>query len=303
MKPIVLITGANGMLAKQLAKQLIKKYSVRFLTRKVTKSDEYLWDLNRKYIDPKSLEGVDHIIHLAGSSIAEKSWSENRKKVISSSRIDSSQLILDELKKYQITIKSFISASATGYYGSITSDTIFNEESPKGNDYLGDVCAQWEQKAHLFKSEKIAQRVAIVRIGVVLSANNQVLSRMSQPIKYGVGAAVGTGKQYMPWIHIEDLCGIFKFVLTNEELNETFNAVAPTDTTNTEITKQIAKRINRKIILPNIPKFVIKLLFGEMSTIILEGSRVSPDKIIKHGFNFKYNTLAEALNNIYSNKS
>ena len=135
MKKIVLITGANGMLAKQLAKQLEKEYSLRFLTRNVTQVNEYLWDLKSKYIDPKALIGVHYIIHLAGSSISEKRWSEKRKQSILSSRVDSGRLILQELKKNKINIDGFISASAIGYYGTTTSETIFDEERPKGNDY------------------------------------------------------------------------------------------------------------------------------------------------------------------------
>lgn len=297
-KPIVLITGANGMLAKELAIQLVDKYSIRFLTRNVTKDNEYLWDLHRKYIDPKAFIGVHSIIHLAGSPIVDKRWSKSRKRMILSSRVDSSRLIAEELKKNKITINSFISASAIGYYGATTSKVIFNENSPKGTDYLSDVCAQWEHAAQLFKSESIAENVSIVRIGVVLSKNNKVVNKIVTPIKLGVGAAVGTGSQFMPWIHLEDLAGIFKFILTNKQVNETFNAVAPVYITNQELTSAIAKLINRKILLPNIPKFVMKVLFGEMSIVLLEGSKVSAEKIIKHGFEFKYDTIDKTLRNV-----
>jgi uncharacterized protein (TIGR01777 family) len=298
MKQVVLITGANGMLAKHLEKLLMNKYSIRFLTRNVTQDNEYFWDLETKYIDPKALMGVHYIIHLAGSSIANKRWNEKRKHTILSSRVDSSYLLLEELKKHQIKIEGFISASAIGFYGTTTTDTIFNEESPKGSDYLSTVCSKWEHAAHLFKSEDVAASVSVVRIGIILSENGGALLKMVQPIKYGFGSGIGKGNQYMPWIHIQDLSEIFKFILEKKQINETFNAVSPEHTTNIEFTKKIAKAVNRKIILPNIPAFIMKILFGEMAILLLKGSRVSSEKIVKKGFKFKYENLDTALNNI-----
>lgn len=303
MKKKILITGANGMLSKQLTKQLESEYSIRFLTRKVTRSNEYLWDLKKSYIDPNALKGVHTIIHLAGSSIANKRWTKKRKQDILSSRVDSAHLILEELKKNQITIDSFISASAIGYYGTITTNFIFNEESPKGNDFLSNVCGKWEDAAHEFKSSNIANRVAIIRIGIILAKNDGALKKIIQPIKYGLGSGIGTGNQYMPWIHIQDLCSLFKFVIMNKHISGTFNAVSPEHITNIELTKRIGKVLNRPIILPNISKFIIQVLFGEMGLILLNGSRVSSDKIISTGFNFNYENLNNALNNILQTKN
>ena len=298
MKQVILITGANGMLAGYLAKQLSSEYYIRFLTRNVTKDNEYLWDLKNKYIDPKGLMGVNYIIHLAGSSIAEKRWSKKRKQIILSSRIDSGRLILEELKKHQIKIDAFISASAIGYYGTITSETIFNEESSQGKDFLSYVCRDWENTAQLFKSENIADRVSVVRCGIILSKNGGALKQIVKPIKYGIGSGIGKGNQYMPWIHIDDLCGIFKFIIENKPIRGIFNAVSSEHITNIELVKKIAKILNRKIILPNIPGFIIKGILGERSILLLQGSRVSSDKIIKNGFNFKYNNIEKALSNL-----
>lgn len=298
MKQVVLITGANGMLAGYLAKQLSQEYSIRFLTRNVIKENEYLWDLKNKYIDPKGLMGVNYIIHLAGASIAEKRWSRKRKQIILSSRVDSSSLILEELKKHQIKIDAFISASAIGYYGTITSETIFNEESPQGKDFLSSVCRKWEDVTKLFKSENIADRISIVRCGIILSKNGGALKQIVKPIKYGIGSGIGKGNQYMPWIHIDDLCGIFKFIIENKNIGGIFNAVSPEYITNIELVEKIAKILNRKIIFPNIPGFIIKGILGERAIMLLEGSRVLSDKIIKNGFNFKYNNIEKALSNI-----
>ena len=298
MKEVVLITGANGVLAQHLEKVLENTYTIKFLTRKVKEKNEFLWDINKNYIDPEAFTDVNHIIHLAGSSIADKSWTKERKQMIYSSRIDSAQLILEELKKNKLTIETFISASAIGYYGTETTDTILTEKSPTGNDFLSDVCNKWEHATHSFLSDNVANRTAIVRIGIIFATNEGALKKIIQPIKLGVGSGIGTGNQWMPWIHISDLCGIFKFILTHKEINGTFNAVSPEHITNIGLTRKIAKVLKRKILLPNIPKFVMKLIFGEMSVILLEGSRVSSEKIVKRGFNFEYENLDTALRNI-----
>lgn len=298
MKKIVLITGANGMLAKHLEKVLEKEYSVRFLTRNKRKDNDYLWDIKKSYIEKGALIDVHSIIHLAGSSIVKKRWTLKRKESILTSRVDSAKLILNELQKHQLKIDSFISASAVGYYGAVTSDIIFNEESPNGTDFVSEVCKEWENIADEFKNRNITKRLAIVRIGIILSSNNGAINKMINLIRYGMGAVIGSGKQYVPWIHIHDLSQIFKFLLLNKNVAGTFNAVSPEHTTNLELTYKIAKSLNRKLILPKIPKFAIQLLMGEMATILLEGSRVSSNKIISEGFSFKYPNLNKALENL-----
>ncbi len=298
MKQVVLITGANGMLAKHLARELDNEYSVRFLTRNKTRSNEYVWDLNHNYIDPKALLGVHHIIHLAGASIANKRWTNKRKQLILFSRVGSAELILNELVKQEISIETFISASAIGYYGSTTTDETYDENSPKGNDFLSGVCFNWENAAKRFKLKGVANRVAIVRIGMILSKNDGALKKIIKPIKYFVGSGLSTGNQFMPWIHIYDLVKIFKFILDDKRLSGTYNAVSPQHITNMELTNSIAKFINKPILLPNIPKFIIQGLFGEMSTILLGGSKVSSKKISNAGFKFEYDRLGDALKSL-----
>ena len=300
MKPIVLITGANGMLAKYLAKYLSTSYSIRFLTRNPKKSNEYLWDMENNYIDTKAIIDVDHVIHLAGASVADKRWTKKRKQVIYLSRIASAQLLLKEFKKNKITIKTFVSASAVGYYGTTTASYILNEESSKGNDFLSDVCHKWENATLQFKTNKIAERIAILRIGIILQKNDGALKKMGLPIKCGIGSILGSGKQYVPWIHIEDLTRIFKFTIDNNKINGIFNAVAPEHINNKYLTKEIANQLHRKIMLPKTPKFILRLTFGEMAIILLEGSRVSSEKITTQGFIFKYRNLKKALNNVLS---
>ena len=171
---------------------------------------------------------------------------KKRRQSILSSRVDGANLLLKELKKQQINIDTFISASAIGFYGTKTTDEIFNEESPNGNDFLSDVCYKWEQVAQSFKSSGITKRIAIVRIGVILAKNDGALKKIIQPIKFRLGSGIGTGNQYIAWIHIQDLCSIFMFILKSNTINGTFNAVAPDHITNIELTKKLQKILIEK---------------------------------------------------------
>jgi len=299
MKEVVLITGVNGMLAKALALELDGEYTLKFLTREVKQENAYRWDINLGYIDPEGLKGVNHIIHLAGSPIAEKRWTPERKREIKKSRVDGAQLMHDELQKNNQKIDTFISASAIGYYGAMTTNHIFTEDSPNADDFLGEVCREWERVAHSFKSNHVANKIDIVRFGIVLDRDRGALKKIAAPIRFGLGSGVGTGKQWVPWIHIADLCGMLKFVMTQKE-GGTYNAVAPEHVTNNVFTQKVAAVLKRKVILPNIPAFFIRLLFGEMAVVLLTGSRVSSTKITERGFGFKYAKLNDALRNIFS---
>lgn len=298
MKEIILITGGHGLIAQKLAEKLGKNYVIRLLTRKKKGENDFEWDVEKGVIDEKSLIGIHHIIHLAGANVAEKHWTEKRKLEIISSRVDSAKLLLNALKKNNIKISSFISASAVGFYGAETTEKIYTEEDNKGTDFLSNVVFQWEQIADQFLKQNIADRVVKLRTGVVLSARGGALTKMKTPIEYGVGAALGSGKQYMPWIHIDDICSMYEFTINNSKVNGVYNAAAPIHTTNQELTKLIAAILKKPLILPNIPSFIIKIIFGEASMILLKGSRVSSDKIVNEGFVFKYPDLKLALKNL-----
>ncbi|MDG2311763.1 MAG: TIGR01777 family oxidoreductase [Flavobacteriales bacterium] len=298
MKEVVLITGVNGMLAKALALEFDGEYTLKFLTREVKQENAYRWDINLGYIDPEGLKGVNHIIHLAGSPIAEKRWTPERKREIKKSRVGGAQLMLDELQKNNQKIDSFISASAIGYYGATTTNHIFTEDSPNADDFLGEVCRDWERVAHSFKSNHVANKIDVVRFGIVLDRDRGALKKIAAPIRFGLGSGVGTGKQWVPWIHIADLCGMLKFVMTQNE-GGTYNAVAPEHVTNNAFTHEVAAVLKRKVVLPNIPAFFIRLLFGEMAVVLLTGSRVSSTKITERGFGFKYAKLNDALHHIF----
>lgn len=299
MKETVLITGAGGSIARKLAEKLKNDFEVRFLTRKKKNTNDFEWDLNNKTIDEKALENVSHIIHLAGANIAEKRWTPERKQEIIKSRTDSAQLLSDTLQKKNIKLKSFISASGINYYGTETTDKIFTESDAAVNDFLSKVVVLWEKSADQFKEKNIAERVVKLRTAVVLTENEGALPKMSTPIKLGIGSPIGTGKQYMPWIHIDDICRMYEYALKNESVEGAYNAVAPEHATNQSFTKKIAEVLKKPLIMPNVPVFVLKLLFGELSVAVLEGSRASSEKIEKAGFEFKFPNLEKALKDLF----
>jgi uncharacterized protein (TIGR01777 family) len=298
MKEVVLITGAGGSVAKVLAKKLENEYTVRFLTRTKKHENDFEWNIKNGTIDEKAFENISHIIHLAGANISEKRWSDERKKEIISSRVDSAQLILKTLQKKNIQLKSFISASAVGIYGAITSEKIFKEDDEKGNDFLSEVVILWEKAADEFLEKGVTERVVKVRIAIVLSEKEGALKKMAAPVKFGIGSPIGTGRQYIPWIHIDDLSSVFEYAVKNENINGAYNASAPQHTDNENLTKEIAEVLDKPMFMPNIPGFVMKLMFGELSVALLEGSRTSSEKLQNAGFQFKFPDLKNALEDL-----
>lgn len=302
MKEVVLITGANGMVAQELSKTLEKEYTVRFLTRKKQRDNDYEWDIKNGTIDETAFENVSHIIHLAGANISEKRWTDERKKELISSRVDSAKLLLNTLKKKNIILKSFISASGINYYGTITTEKIYTEDDAAGNDFLSEVVVLWEKSADDFKEQKLAERVVKIRTAVVLSEKEGALKKMLPTINLGIGSPLGSGKQYMPWIHVKDICSIYEFALKNPKLEGAYNATSPQHTTNENLTKKIAEVAKKPLFMPNVPSFVLKLLFGELADALLEGSRASSQKIQEAGFQFKFPDLKAALEDLLDKK-
>lgn len=302
MKEVVLITGANGLIAKELAKKIGNEFEVRFLTRKKRQTNEYEWDLQKKIMDESALENVSHIIHLAGANISEKRWTAERKKELIASRVDSAALLRSTLRKKEIKLKSFISASGINFYGTLTTEKIFSENDPPGHDFLSEVVVLWERAADHFKEHNLAERVVKIRTAVVLSEKEGALKKMLPPIEYGIGSALGSGKQYMPWIHSEDICSIYEFALKHPTLHGAYNAVSPQYATNADLTRKIAQVLHKPLFMPNVPGFILKLMFGELANAILEGSRASSQKIQSAGFQFKFPDLKEALQDLLRSK-
>ncbi|SHM62429.1 TIGR01777 family oxidoreductase [Chryseobacterium polytrichastri] len=302
MKEVVLITGANGMVAQELSKTLEKEYAVRFLTRKKQRDNDYEWDIKNGTIDESAFENISHIIHLAGANISEKRWTDERKKELISSRVDSAKLLLNTLKKKNIILKSFISASGINYYGTITTEKIYTEDDATGNDFLSEVVVLWEKSADDFKEQKLAERVVKIRTAVVLSEKEGALKKMLPTINLGIGSPLGSGKQYMPWIHVKDICSIYEFALKNSQVEGAYNATSPQHTTNENLTKKIAEVVKKPLFMPNVPSFVLKLLFGELADALLEGSRASSKKIQEAGFQFNFPDLKVALEDLLDKK-
>jgi uncharacterized protein len=298
MSKKILITGASGLVGTHLTEMLLQKgHQVSHLgrTKKVGKVKSFVWDVEKGELDTEALVGVDTIIHLAGAGVADMRWNEKRKKEILESRTKSSALLYETLKKGNHSIKAVVSASAIGYYGFCLDERIFTEESKPGSDYLAQVTKQWEESVD--KISSLGIRVAKLRIGIVLSEKGGALAEMAKPIRFGVGAPLGTGKQYLSWIHIDDLCAMFIKATEDEQMHGAYNAVCDW-VTNEAITKSIAKVLHRPLLLPPVPGFIMKLIVGEMAVIVVNGSKVSSEKIRKTGFAFQYPELSEALRNL-----
>ncbi len=296
----ILITGGTGLVGRFLCKKLKNKgYSVAILGRtsqKVAEITTYTWDIEKNEIEKEAIEKADYIIHLTGANISESRWTAKRKKLIIDSRVKSAQLIFEKLKENTNQVKAFISASAIGYYGTISTDKIFSETDVPANDFLGKTCRQWEQSADRF--EQLGIRVVKIRTGVVLAKQGGALAKMITPIKLGIGSAIGNGRQYLPWVHIEDLCDIYIKAIEDTQMNGVYNAVAPDHKTNRDFTETLAHVLRKPFWFPNIPAIVMKIIFGKMSAMLLKGSRVSSEKIKNAGYKFKFAKLEGALVNL-----
>jgi uncharacterized protein (TIGR01777 family) len=296
----VLITGGSGLLGRQLTGALLNKgYTVSHLSRKPgndLKVKTYIWDVNKGVIDEHCIDSVDTIVHLAGAGIADKRWTNERKKELINSRTRSIGLIYDLLKKRDHQVAAVVSASGIGYYSN-RGDELMTETSSPLNDFIAHCCIEWE--AAVDEGEKLGLRVVKFRTGVVLDQDGGALPRLAQPIKLYVGSPIGTGKQWIPWIHWLDVVDMYMYGIENTELKGVYNMAAPNPVTNNQLTQAIAKQLRKPLWAPNVPAFVLKLLLGEMSSIVLSSTKVSAQKILDAGFSFKFTELPAALKDIY----
>jgi len=292
----VLITGGTGLIGKRLSFLLASKgYEVSVLSRSKSPESKYttfVWNVKDQFIEEEAFQDLDYIIHLAGAGIADKKWSEKRKKEIIASRVASTNLLYNSVKRLKTPLNSFISASATGYYGAVTSETIFEEKDKPAKDFLGKVCSLWEDSIFQFNEIKI--RTVALRTGIVLSKDGGALKKMKTPII----TSLGNGKQYMPWIHIDDLCELYIKAIEDQEFKGAFNAVSSEHISNLSFSKKVSKIFNHPFLAVGTPSFILQIVFGEMSTIILNGSRISANKIKQAGFKFKFENLEKALKNL-----
>lgn len=299
----ILISGGSGFLGSHLIPYLQSKdHDVSILSRKIQPdTPTFLWDIEKQTIDPAAFHDTDAIIHLAGSGIASGRWTLEYKKEILNSRTQSAYLLYRELKKNPgHKVKTLIAASAIGYYGDPGNQWV--DENFKGaDDFMGRVCSEWEKSTSRFA--ELGIRVIILRIGLVLAPDGGVLPAISTPIRYCIGAPLGNGKQYMSWIHINDLIRMIAFILDEDKTNGIYNAVSPVPVMHDEFMKMLGIALNRPIWPFHIPEFILKTILGEKAVIVLNGQRVSSEKIRMAGFNFLHTDLKNSLIELTEKKS
>jgi uncharacterized protein (TIGR01777 family) len=257
---------------------------------------KFRWDPAQHYTDEKAFEGVEIVIHLAGAAITDKRWTAKYKKEIIDSRVKSSALLFDYISKHNYPVRTLVGASAVGYYGARQSNKLFTENDGPGNDFLAECCTLWENSYKSFIAS--GMRTTIFRTGIVLSKNGGAYPTLSRPFKSGVGVALASGKQYLPWIHINDLAAMYVNAALNNTMNGVYNAVAPELVTNKQFSKQLAKSLHRPFFLPNVPKVLLQLALGESAIAITEGLKISSQKIKEAGFTFEFENLPQALDDL-----
>ena len=311
----ILITGGTGTIGKALTKALLEKeYDVIILTRNIqdkelpgpyhtSRINYATWNIEKQTIDPDAITKADYIIHLAGAGVAEKRWTKKRKQEIINSRVDSGKLIVDSLKRIPNNVKAVISASAVGWYrtpnpfsrsGEGNRFREFEESDPAANDFPGTTCKQWEESIE--PVTRLGKRLVLLRTGIVLSNEGGALVEFIKPLRFGVATILGSGKQIISWIHIDDLVRIYIAAIENSTMKGVYNAVAPQPVSNKELILQLAKIKRGRFFVPiHIPSFILKIGLGEMSIEVLKSATVSCSKIQVEGFTFLYPSLEAAF--------
>ncbi len=301
----ILITGGTGMVGQSLTNLLLDQgYKVIVLTRQKKQSSRTnfsytQWDISKAWIDPEAIASADFIIHLAGEGVADKRWTNARKKAILDSRVDTSTLLVKVLKAYPNKVKAVVAASAIGWYGPDTTTSLQNgfvETDKVDASYLGDTCLKWEESTHPIK--ELGIRLVTLRIGIVFNKKGGALAEFIKPAKLRVAAILGDGKQVVSWIHQKDLNRLMLFAIEQDSMEGVYNAVAPDPVDNETLTKAIAKRLHKYFIPFKVPSFILKIMLGEMSVEVLKSAKVSPAKVISAGFTFDYSSMDEALDDL-----
>ncbi len=296
----VLVTGASGFVGRRVVSQLLhKKHEVVALTRNLAKAAVVLgadckyaqWPDMNSPAPVEAFDGVDAVINLMGENIGEKKWDESQKKKIYDSRITGTRMLIEGMKAAPKRPRAFISASAVGIYG-VRGDETIEENSTFGNDFLAGVCRDWEIEAN--KANDLKMRVVLLRTGVVFGKNGGALKKMLPIFKLGLGGRLGSGKQYMSWIHVDDLAAMYVQAVEDESMSGPYNAVSPNPITNADFTKVLGKSLGRPTLFPA-PAFAIRKALGEMSTIVLDGQKVIPSRFKEMKFQFKSASLEKSL--------
>lgn len=307
----ILITGATGLIGKRIVKELSKKgdqikiistneQKAKFLFNDINSIEIYQ---NTSYDNPEKLkqilDGCDAIFNLAGANVGDKRWTEEYKKEIYNSRVETTKLLVQTIKLCDNKPECLINASGVGIYG-FRGDEILNEDSSLGNDFLANLCKDWEAEA--FHATKFNVRVAAVRAGIVLDKNEGALSQLMRPFKFFVGGPLGSGKQWFSWIHINDITNFYIFVLENKNIFGPINGTSPNPVSNKKISEMIGKVLKRPSIFP-VPEFVLRIVVGEFAKNLVTGQRVYPKKALGHGFDFRFLYIEEALKDLLDKKA
>lgn len=301
--PTVLIGGGSGLIGMRLSHLLKQKgYEVIHLSRRGDLNaafPRYKWNMDTGEIDEEAIQKADYVINLTGAGIADKRWTVSRKKLIIESRVKSMLLFQNAFRKLGKSPKAFISASATGFYGDRGEEWL-EENSKPGVGFLSESTQAWENSTK--ELESLNTRLVTIRIGIVLSTKGGALPKLVLSQIFRIGTYFSNGKQYYPWIHIDDLCNIFIKSVEDDQMAGTFNGVAPNDVTNFQVTKAIATAKDIKVIMLPVPAFLLRLGMGEMADVILTSARASAKKIKNSGFDFKYPELIPALKDLFTRK-
>ncbi len=294
----ILIAGGTGFIGKALTEWWVALGNeVNVLSR--GKLDDtkgvhhFVWNVEQEFIDPKAFDGVQAIINLTGANIGESRWTEKRKQEIIDSRVKPLQLLQKGVRQFGQNIDVLISSSAVGYYGAVTTEQIFKENDANGTDFLAQVCQQWEAEARRF--EFLVDRVVILRKGVVIAPGGGMIQKLKPLAKWGINVSMGNGRQYLPWICMNDLLGMYSHILQDHRCDGVYNAVSSEHLTMNEFSKAFLHSYGRPNLLPNVPGWAVKMMVGELSTMLLQGSRVSNEKIQSDGFSFHCPSLKQCL--------
>jgi len=300
----VLIGGGTGLVGMRLSELLkAKGYQVFHLSRRANLNapfPAYQWDVVNKTIDEEAIKKADYIINLAGAGIADKLWSASRKQLIIDSRVDSTLLIKEAIEKYNPNVKAFLSASAIGYYGNRGDQELDEQAAVGGNEFLVESVVAWEKAIQ--EVAKTNVRTAWIRIGLVLSTQGGALPKIVMPAKANVGGYFGSGKQWYAWIHLDDVCQMFIHLLENENLDGVFNGASPYPETNKSFTQKVGKALGKNLLLIPAPAFALRTALGEMSTTVLNSTKVLPKRMEAEGFRFQFPTLIPALEDLFDRK-
>ena len=304
----VLITGGTGLIGRGITRALLERnYNVIILSRSVandqpaTANLSYAqWNIRDQTIDKDAVARADYIIHLAGAGVADKRWTKKRKQEIVDSRVKTGELIVKTLKENTNKVKAIITSSGIGWYGpdpSIPDPRPFTEDDPAYDDFLGQTCREWQKS--LEPVTESGKRLVTLRTGIVLSNDGGAITEFKKPLKFGIAAILGNGKQVISWIHINDLVQLYIAAMENENINGVYNAVSPNPISNKQLTLQLARINKGKLFIPvYVPSFVLRLVLGEMSIEVLKSATVSCNKILNTGFLFSYPTIEKTLKDL-----